>query len=206
MFEAIIDSRQFIKKLKAGNDEAFLFLWKEGVANVVPFLRWARFHEAEDVWQDLWLSLEEDKCEGYDLGEGKLSEWLLTVAKNFARDREQELRRWSESIEDIQDPSFDPRLNEENNGGNQKRHKWLKQAIRSLRKSGSLKEIDCEVLRLRFRRRLKSPEIARRLGSTDTAIRQRLSRILRKLKREILRLENDELRRSHKQPAGTDSS
>ena len=206
MFEAIIDSRQFIKKLKAGNDEAFLFLWKEGIANVVPFLRWARFHDPEDVWQDLWLKLKQTKCKGYDPDEGEFSKWLLTVAKNFARNREEARRSWPESIEHIQDPSIELTFDEENNGGNQKRHKWLKQAIRSLRKSGSLKEIDCEVLRLRFRRRLKSPEIARRLGSTDTAIRQRLSRILRKLKREILRLENDELRRSHKQPVGTDSS
>ena len=206
MFEAIIDSSQFIKKLKAGNRETFAFLWKEGMANVVPFLRWARFHEAEDIWQDLWLILKRTKCAGYDPAEGQFSKWLLTVAKNFARDCEQERGRWPESIEDVQEPSFEPRLDEENRGGNQKRHQWLKKAIRSLRKGGSLKEIDCQVLRLRFHKCLKWPEIARRLESTNTAIRQRYSRILRKLKREILRLENDELRRSHKQPIGTDSS
>ena len=206
MFEAIVDSSQFIKKLKAGNREALEFLWKEGSANVVPFLRWLGFQEPEDIWQDLWLKLRRTKCKGYYPEEGEFSKWLLTVAKNFARDCEKEQGDWPECIDDIPEPSVEPTIDEENNGGNQKRHQWLKQAIRSLRKSGSLKEIDCKVLQLRFRLRLKSPEIARRLGSTNAAIRQRYSRILRKLKREILRLENNEIQRSRKQPVGTDSS
>jgi RNA polymerase sigma factor (sigma-70 family) len=206
MFEAIIDSKQSTKKLKAGNPKAFEFLWKEGSANVVPFLRWAGFQEPEDTWQDLWLELKRTKCKGYDPDEGEFSKWLLTVAKNFARDREEERRRWPESIEDIVEPSIEHAFDEENNGGSQRRLELLKRAMKSLRKGGSLNEIDRTVLRLRFRRRLKSPEIARELGSTNAAIRQRYSRTLRKLKREILRLENNELQRSRKQPAGTDSS
>ena len=205
MFEAIIDSVQFIEKLKAGNREAFILLWQQGILNVVPFLRWARFHEAEDVWQDLWLILKRTKCADYDPAEGRFSIWLLTVAKNLARDGEKQRGR-EEPIEDGHEPSFTPTFDQEDNGGNQKRHQWLNQAIRSLRKSGSLKEIDCKMLRLRFQKSLTWSDIARRLGSTSTAIRQRYSRMLRKLKQEILRLENDELRRSLKQPVGTDSS
>jgi RNA polymerase sigma factor (sigma-70 family) len=200
MFGAIINTVRFVNKLRAGNAEAYERLWTEGVKNVIPFLRWARFGEPEDLWQDLWLILRKNKCAGYDPAGGNFSSWLLTVAKNFARERERERRSWSESIEGIAETPTESITNYEKNGGNQDRVELLNLVL------DSLDDSEHELLWLKFDLRLKSREIARRLGCTCAAIRQRLSRLLRRLKEQILEIEKNELRRSHKHSSRGDSS
>lgn len=212
MFEAAVDSEDFINRLKAGDEEAFKFLWIEGKRNVIRFLWWAKFRDAEDLWQDLWLDLNLTKCAAYELTEGEeFSKWLLTVAKNRARERERNRSRWPiapiADIEDLEDLlqlrsllAIEVGTPEQNNGGNQKRAEMLAQVLESLT------EDEHELLHLKIDLGLKSPEIARRLGATSSAVRKRQSRLLRKLKKEILRLEDDELRRSHKDVTRGDSS
>lgn len=204
MFKAIINSKRFFRRLQSGNAKAFEILWKEGVNNVIPFLRSCGFDDPEDLWQDCWLYLKLTRCSEYKPAAGEFSKWLPTVAKNRARDREREKRRWPtvpiEVVENNLRFSIASVFEDENKSGYQENAKLLEQTLESLKQS------DQELLWLRFSLDLKSPAIAQTLGATSVAIRQRLSRLLRRLKKEIERLKNDELRRSHKRPAGADSS
>src|SRR5260370_19185525 len=90
MFEAIIDSKEFVTRLQAGDDKAFDLLGKEGSENVVPLLRSLRLYEPEDAWHDCWLELKRTKCSGYDPARGKLSNWVLVRATTRARKRQRE--------------------------------------------------------------------------------------------------------------------
>ncbi|HWN11964.1 MAG TPA: sigma-70 family RNA polymerase sigma factor [Pyrinomonadaceae bacterium] len=203
MFEAIIDDKRFFKRLRSGNAKAFELLWKEGAKNVIPFLRSGEFDHAEDLWQDCWLHLASTRCSEYKPTACQFSAWLLSVAKNRARDRERKKRRWKtvpiEVIENTLMFSIASAFDDENKSGYQENAELLEQTLETLKQS------DRELLWLRFDLGLKSPAIAETLGATSVAIRQRLSRILRRLKKEI-ESQKDELRRPHKQPAGADSS
>jgi len=198
MFGAFINSDEFIASLHAGVITAFELLWIEGARNVIPFLRSAGFADPEDIWQDCWVKLFRTNCRGYDRSEGEFPEWLLTVAKNRGRDRERKKKRSrTGSIEDIPEQLF--AVTDENGSGDHNRVALLDEVL------GRLDPDDREIIRLGCELGLKSPEMALRFGSSRVAIRKRKSRLLRKLKRQILRLEDNELRRTRQQTTGRDS-
>jgi RNA polymerase sigma-70 factor (ECF subfamily) len=199
MFGAIINSKEFVGSLQAGEEKAFELLCEEGVTNVVPLLRSLRLYEPEDAWHDTWLELKATNCSGYDPSRGDFSQWVLLRATKRARDNQREMLRWqsSEDVYDLASPESDT---EENESGNQERVELLKQASKTLKKE------ERKLLWLKYDLGLKSPAIAKRLGTTRVAVRKRISRVLKRLRQEIERLREDELRRPIEEPFGPDSS
>jgi RNA polymerase sigma factor (sigma-70 family) len=199
MFGPIINSKEFLGRLLAGEAKAWELLYEEGVNNVIPLLRSQRLYEPEDAWQNFWLELKLRKCFGYDPSRGKLSNWILLRATSRARDNQREERRWF-PLDDISDLASEESNTEENESGHQKKVELLKQA------SGTLKKDEQKLLWLRYGLGRKSPAIAKQLGTTSVTVRKRISRALKRLRQEIERLREDELRRPIKEPPGADSS
>lgn len=201
MFEEIVDSKPFLRRLQSGNKKAFEFLYEQGLKNVVPFLRSEKFDDPEDALHDCWIELKESKCSDYDPAKGKLSNWLLAYVLNHAREVQKKRRRWQEtSIDNRPDSASEDVSTEENEGGEQDKAKLLKQASRSIGKD------EYRLLQLRYGLGVKSPGIAKKFGTTSAAIRKRISRALQRLREEIERLQEDELRRPAEEPSGPDSS
>ena len=199
MFGAIINSKEFVGSLQNGEAKAFELLFEEGVNNVVPLLRSLHLYEPEDAWHDTWLELKLTNCFGYDPSRGDFSDWVSMRATNRARDNRREMLRWrsSEDVYDLASPESDT---EENESGNQEKVELLKQASRTLKKD------EQKLLWLRYGLGRKSPAIAKQLGTTSVTVRKRISRALKRLRQEIERLREDELRRPVKRPSGADSS
>jgi RNA polymerase sigma factor (sigma-70 family) len=201
MFEAIVDSKPFVSLLQSGNEKALEFLYEQGIENVVPLLRSQKFDDPEDSWHDCWIELKQSRCSDYDPAQGKLSSWILAYALNHARNVQKKRRRWKEtSIDDRPDLAREDVSTEENEGGEQDKAKLLKQASRSIGRD------EYRLLHLRYGLGVKSPAIAKKFGTTSAAIRKRISRALQRLREEIERLQEDELRRPAKEPSGADSS
>ena len=104
------------------------------------------------------------------------------------------------SSDDVSDQASQESDTEENESGQQEKVELLEQASRTLKKD------EQRLLRLKYDLGLKSPVIAKRLGTTSVAVRKRISRVLKRLRQEIERLREDELRRPIKGPSGADSS
>jgi RNA polymerase sigma factor (sigma-70 family) len=213
MFEAIVDSPKFYRRLLSGKKKAFEFLWKQGIENVVPLLRSLDVHDSEDVWQDTWIDLKLTRCSGYEPRRGKLSKWILVYSTSRARDRQRKrLRERTKSIGDLSDIDKLSEIDkisvlawkeadaEENKSGDQEKKQLLKRALRALEAD------ERKILWLRYGQGQKSTAIAKSSGTSTTAIRQQISRARRRLKEEIERLRKNELRRSIKKPGRADSS
>jgi RNA polymerase sigma factor (sigma-70 family) len=199
MFGPTINSKEFLARLLAGEAKAWDLLYEQGVNNVVPLLRSLRLCEPEDAWHDTWLELKATNCYGYDPSLGEFSDWVLMRATNRARDNQREILRWrsSEDVDDLASPESDK---EKNESGDQEKVELLKQASRTLKKD------EQKLLWLRYALGRKSPAIAKQLGTTSVTVRKRISRALKRLRQEIERLREDELRRPVKGPSGADSS
>jgi RNA polymerase sigma-70 factor (ECF subfamily) len=199
MFGPIINSKEFLGRLLAGEPKPWELLYEEGVNNVVPLLRSLRLNEPEDAWQAFWLELKLTNCYGYDPSRGKLSDWISMRATNRARDNHREGLRWW-SIDAVSHLASEQSDTEENESGHQKKVELLKQA------SGTLKKDERKLLWLRYGLGRKSPAIAKQLGTSSDTVRKRISRARKRLRQEIERLRKDELRRPIEGPSGTDSS
>ena len=199
MFGAIINSKEFLARLLAGEAKAWVLLHEEGISNVVPLLRSLRLYEPEDAWHDTWLEIRLTNCFGYDPSRGDFSDWVLMRATNRARDNQRQMLRWRSS-EDVSDRASQESDTEQNESGHREKVELLEQASRTLKKD------EQKLLWLRYGLGRKSPAIAKQLGTTSVAVRKRISRALKRLRQEIERLREDELRRTIKGPSGADSS
>src|ERR1044071_7044934 len=190
MFEEIVDSKPFLSRVQSGDEKALEFLYEQVIENVVPVLRSQKFDDPEDACHDCWIELSESKCSDYDPSQGKLSSWILAYVLNHARNVQKKRRRWKETrIDDRPDLAREDISAEENEGGQQEKARLLEQGRRRIGKR------QYRLLWLRFGLGIKSSAIAKKYGTTSATIRKRISRALQRLRKEIERLQKDELRR-----------
>jgi RNA polymerase sigma factor (sigma-70 family) len=199
MFGPIINSKEFLARLLAGEAKAWDLLYEQGVNNVVPLCRSLRLYEPEDAWHYTWLDIRLTNCSGYDPSRGEFSNWIFLRATDRARDNQREALRF-QPIDDVSELASQESDTEENESGHQEKMKLLKQASRTLKKD------ERKLLWLRYGLGRKSPAIAKQLGTTSVTVRKRISRALKRLRQEIERLREDELRRSIEGPSRADSS
>lgn len=135
---------------------------------------------AEDVTSEVFLKALR-ALEGYDATLASPRTWLLRIARNAVTDHLRSLRRRGSlhvSLDRVPDlvadvPSADDRV------VRQERIQTL------LNCAGSLRDVDQEVLSLRYGAGLENAEIAEALGISNNAVAVRLHRALKRLKKAV---------------------
>lgn len=128
--------------------------------------------EAEDIVQDTFLKLHQGRTRDAD----NLAAWLMTVARNAARDR---LRRRKPQAEEEEFQAL-PDHDVARPGAELQRREYSERLRRAL---GSLPEEHRTALTLRYLEGLDYRAIAQEMGVTDGALRGMLGRALGTLRR-----------------------
>jgi len=145
---------------------------------VLAYSRLRNFHDAEDITQEVFLKAYQklSTLRRWD----RFLAWLYVITSNLCRDllRERAKRPDSEFIADQEARFFDyPSINSYQE---EQLHESLHEAL------GLLPQMYREVLTLYYLGAMESKEIAQFLGTSPSAIRQRLKRARSKLKKEML--------------------
>jgi len=169
---------------RRGDGEAFRALYRELYPPVWTYLarRLPRREDAEDLVGEVFHSFLE-QLPRYEARRGSVLSWVLTIAHHALVDLRRRQRPGvplDERIDALPHPEPSP----------------LEEA---LRKEGTrrllalvreLPDQTRDILALRFGGELRYREIARLLGSTEAAVRQRLSRAVRTLEERLGNAEN----------------
>jgi len=158
-----------------GDGEAFRVLYRELYPPVWTYLarRLPRREDTEDLVSEVFHAFLE-QLPRYEAHRGSVLSWVLTIAHHSlvdVRRRQRPVAAWDEGIEalPLPEPSpLDQMLREES-------ARRLQALVREL------PDPTRDALALRFGGELRYREIARLLGSSEAAVRQRLSRAVRTL-------------------------
>jgi len=174
-----------VQKCLSGEPEAFGLLVDKYKASIYAFVyvKLRNFHDAEDVTQDIFIKAYQKlaNLRRYD----SFLAWLYCIASDLCRKfiRSRAARPDREFIED---QSSDPRE------GTWTGYYREDEIYESLHEAlDSLPEVYREVLTLYYLGGMNNREVARFLGTSPTAVRQRLSRARLALKEGMLAMMNE---------------
>ncbi|MBM3235772.1 sigma-70 family RNA polymerase sigma factor [Candidatus Poribacteria bacterium] len=169
-----------IRKCLDGDSAAFGLLVDKYKASIfaLAYSKLRNFHDAEDVTQEAFIKAYKKlhTLRQWD----NFYAWLYSITSNICKDLMQERAKFPES-EFIEDQGIET-LNAL--AVNSYREEMARESLHEV--LDSLPEIYRQVLTLHYLGGMSADEIARFLGASPTAIRQRLSRARAKLKKEML--------------------
>jgi len=180
-----------------GEPEAFGLLVDKYKASIYAFIyaKLRNFHDAEDVTQEVFIKAYRNlrTLRRWD----SFLAWLYSIASDLCRKWiRSQIRRPDHDFAEDQDT-----VTLENHSINSYREDAVYESLHEA--LDSLPEIYQQVLTLRYLGGMNSREIARFLGSSPTAIRQRLSRARAQLKEEMLDMMSKTLKQKRLQVSFT---
>ena len=175
MSDSILNSKSLHEGLRAGHEEAFIILWREGFKLVFAcYVRLGLVDEAEDLWSEICLRLRKGKYSTYNPRKCPFDRWLRKVNRNVALDLIRKRGR-EVSLEECASLAS-PELNhEEKEGGSHELKVLVKRA------EASLGPNDRTILSLRVIEGLSLKLIADELRISESAVAMRVSRALERL-------------------------
>lgn len=144
---------------------------------------YVRFHVsspdvAEDLTADTFVKAL-GASDRFDPGRASPRTWILAIARNAVRDHLRQARRRRHlPLATLRDLAFEAPSPEE-------RLLWEEEVRRVLDAVGRLSRDDREIIGLRYGSGLAAADIAETLGLKESAVRTRLWRALKRLRREV---------------------
>ena len=189
MSHSILNSSTFPERLHAGDDEAYVILYREGLAILKPcFMNMGLINDAEDLLSETVIKLRRTRCASFNPSKGSFEGWFYCVGRNLAidviRKREGEV-----PLDDYRDHVKVGNSTEEEESGS----RFLKVLVK--RAEASLGPNDRAILSLRIVEGLSFNAISCELGISVSAAAMRVSRALERLHIEMERLSTCELPR-----------
>lgn len=144
---------------------------------------YVRFHVsspdvAEDLTSDTFVKALA-AADRFDPTRASLRTWIIAIARNAVRDHLRQARRRRHlPLASLRDLAFDAPSPEE-------RLLWEEEVRRVLEAIGRLGDEDREIIGLRYGSGLAAAAIAVTLGLKESAVRTRLWRALKRLRREV---------------------
>jgi len=196
-----INSPEFLARLRAGDPDAYVELWRFIWTLLRPRYYKLQLQEfAEDLCSTTILKLFRTRCAGYDPARSCFSTWVITVGWRDALDEWRRRRLHPEvPLDTVDQELFIAVSSDENISGRQELKEKVKRAF------AALGETDREILSLRAIDDLPFDLIAEVLDITEANARVRYSRALGHLFLAIERLGPSGLSRRHRRPQRGDS-
>lgn len=177
---------ELFARIRSGDREAFRLLFRQHQRSVY----WAAFSvlatraDSEEILQDAFLTLWNKRVSINLVGESALP-WLITTARYLALNRRRsEIRRARDSLDAGPDIADDAPSPESVAIGNE--------ALRQIRSvMTTLPTVDQRIFELCLMDDLSYDQAAKRLGISHSTVRNRLSRLKRRLRTELALLKGE---------------
>ena len=170
---------RLLQKARRGDTKAFGSLFRELHPCVFAYLdrRLPHVHDVEDLVATVFHKLLRNLA-SFDPGKGSVTAWTMTMARHALIDH---LRRWRDTVdvdelaECLAGPARDPLAGMIR----------TEEAERVRAELGGLPAQTRELIALRYGEGLRCREIAAATGLSEAAVKQRLSRAVRALRRRV---------------------
>ncbi len=172
-----MDETEIVNRCKKGDMKAFSHIYSSYVKKIYDYIYYKTFHRetAEDITSHTFMKALEN-ITGFNPGQGSISSWLYTIARNAVTDHYRKARK-TVNIDDIWDLAGDddPEIDAINREAFQRIQDYL----------NSLTPDKRSIIIMRVWQDMSYKEISRITGKTEAQCKMTFYRAIEKLKQQI---------------------
>lgn len=175
------EDHHLIRKIAEGDSKAFEILFAKHKGIVFGYLKrlTGQHGLAEDIMQDVWMSVLQNSSEFKPMGSVK--SWILTMAHNKVMDEFRRAKRWQ--MDDIDDtestPLADPSVGLDELLSQKELQSYFNEVLQSL------KENQRTALVMWMTEEFSNQEIGTQMGISEGAVKQLLLRAQESIRKEM---------------------